>query len=74
MFGFLEKIVPRDRSLMCIAFAFVLLVQTATGSPLAALYNDQTPLEHHHLAVTLQILRREDCDILGHLDKTDRVS
>ncbi|CAM9556525.1 unnamed protein product, partial [Sphacelaria rigidula] len=47
--------------------------QTATESPLAALYNDQAPLEHHHLAVTFQILRRQGCDIVGHLEKDHRV-
>lgn len=47
--------------------------QTATESHLANLYNDQAPLEHHHLAVTFQILRRKGCDILEHLDKPTRV-
>lgn len=45
----------------------------ATESPLAYLYNDQAPLEHHHLAIMFQILRREGCDILGHLEKPQRV-
>ncbi|CAN0573563.1 unnamed protein product [Ectocarpus sp. 12 AP-2014] len=44
----------------------------ATESPLANLYNDQAPLEHHHLAIMFQILRREGCDILGHLEKPQR--
>ncbi|CAN0410367.1 unnamed protein product, partial [Ectocarpus fasciculatus] len=44
----------------------------ATESPLASLYNDQAPLEHHHLAIMFQILRREGCDILGHLEKPQR--
>lgn len=47
--------------------------QTVTESPLAILYNDQAPLEHHHLAIMFQILRREGCDIIGHLDKPHRV-
>ncbi|CAM9874946.1 unnamed protein product, partial [Hapterophycus canaliculatus] len=46
--------------------------QTATESTLANLYNDQAPLEHHHLAIMFQILRREGCDILGHLEKAQR--
>ncbi|CBJ33418.1 conserved unknown protein [Ectocarpus siliculosus] len=46
--------------------------QMATESPLASLYNDQAPLEHHHLAIMFQILRREGCDILGHLEKPQR--
>eukprot|EP00903_Cladosiphon_okamuranus_P016576 g15291.t1 len=46
--------------------------QTATESPLANLYNDQAPLEHHHLAIMFQILRREGCDILGHLEKPQK--
>lgn len=57
-----------------VALLFLPRLQTATESPLASQYNDQAPLEHHHLAVAFQILRREGCDIVGHLEKAHRVS
>ncbi|CAM9808568.1 unnamed protein product, partial [Discosporangium mesarthrocarpum] len=48
--------------------------QVASNSNLALRYNDQAPLEHHHLAIAFQILRREPCDILGHLDQEQKTA
>ncbi|CAN0058830.1 unnamed protein product, partial [Choristocarpus tenellus] len=47
--------------------------QVATSSPLALRYNDHAPLEHHHLSIAFQIMRRERCNILGHLDPEQKV-
>ena len=39
-----------------------------TRSPLAILYNDKSVLENHHLAVTWNILKQPDCNLLSKLD------
>jgi calcium/calmodulin-dependent 3',5'-cyclic nucleotide phosphodiesterase len=39
-----------------------------TRSPLAILYNDQSVLENHHLAVTWNILKQPECNVLSKLD------
>ncbi len=39
---------------------------------MAVLYNDESVLENHHLAVAFQLLQLEDCDILQNLSKKER--
>ena len=41
-------------------------------SEMALLYNDESVLENHHLAVAFQLLQHEDCDILQNLTKKER--
>ena len=40
-----------------------------TGSELALMYNDESVLENHHLAVAFKILQHESRDILKNLTK-----
>ena len=35
------------------------------GSELALMYNDESVLENHHLAVAFKLLQKADCDILS---------
>ncbi|XP_033196544.1 phosphodiesterase dunce isoform X5 [Bombus vancouverensis nearcticus] len=42
------------------------------GSELALMYNDESVLENHHLAVAFKLLQNECCDILRNLTKKQR--
>lgn len=42
------------------------------GSELAIMYNDDSVLENHHLAVAFKILQHQSRDILGNLHKKQR--
>ena len=42
------------------------------GSELALLYNDESVLENHHLAVAFKLLQNKDCDFLVNLNKKQR--
>ena len=42
------------------------------GSELALMYNDDSVLENHHLAVAFKILQHESRDILANLSKKQR--
>ena len=44
----------------------------STGSELALMYNDESVLENHHLAVAFKILQDPNCDILLNLAKKQR--
>ncbi|CAH3174151.1 unnamed protein product [Porites evermanni] len=44
----------------------------ATNSEMALMYNDESVLENHHLAVAFQLLQHEDCDILENLSRKER--
>ena len=44
----------------------------ATDSEMALMYNDESVLENHHLAVAFQLLQHEDCDIFENLGKQER--
>jgi cAMP-specific phosphodiesterase 4 len=39
------------------------------GSELAIMYNDESVLENHHLAVAFKLLQNEECDIFQNLQK-----
>ena len=39
---------------------------------MALMYNDESVLENHHLAVAFQLLQHEDCDILENLTRKER--
>ncbi|GFO10918.1 CAMP-specific 3',5'-cyclic phosphodiesterase 4c [Plakobranchus ocellatus] len=45
-----------------------------TSSELALMYNDESVLENHHLAVAFKLLQEENCDILSNLNKKQRQS
>lgn len=39
---------------------------------MAVIYNDESVLENHHLAVAFQLLQHEECDIFQNLSKKER--
>lgn len=41
-------------------------------SELALMYNDESVLENHHLAVGFKLLQGENCDIFQNLSKKQR--
>ena len=43
-----------------------------TSSELAIIYNDESVLENHHLAVAFKLLQNSDCDIFVNLTKKQR--
>ena len=43
-----------------------------TSSELALMYNDESVLENHHLAVAFKLLQNPDCDIFVNLNKKQR--
>ncbi|XP_023324093.1 cAMP-specific 3',5'-cyclic phosphodiesterase 4C [Eurytemora carolleeae] len=45
-----------------------------TSSELALMYNDESVLENHHLAVASKILQNQNCDILSALSNKQRMS
>ncbi|XP_014345511.1 3',5'-cyclic-AMP phosphodiesterase 4B [Latimeria chalumnae] len=45
-----------------------------TNSELALMYNDESVLENHHLAVGFKLLQEEECDIFQNLTKKQRQS
>ncbi|XP_026882866.2 cAMP-specific 3',5'-cyclic phosphodiesterase 4B isoform X1 [Electrophorus electricus] len=45
-----------------------------TNSELALMYNDESVLENHHLAVGFKLLQEENCDIFQNLTKKQRQS
>lgn len=44
----------------------------STGSELALMYNDESVLENHHLAVAFKLLQNEGCDIFLNLSKKQK--
>ena len=48
-------------------FPFIFL-----GSELALMYNDESVLENHHLAVAFKLLHNKDSDFLVNLNKKQR--
>lgn len=45
-----------------------------SDSELALMYNDESVLENHHLAVGFKLLHQENCDIFQNLSKRQRQS
>lgn len=45
---------------------------SSQGSELALMYNDESVLENHHLAVAFKLLQNPDCDIFSSLNKKQR--
>lgn len=50
----------------------LLLLLLPLGSELALMYNDESVLENHHLAVAFKLLQAKDRDILVSLNKKQR--
>lgn len=51
-----------------------LVCSVFTDSELALMYNDESVLENHHLAVGFKLLHEENCDIFQNLTKRQRQS
>ena len=47
-------------------------LHSQTGSELALMYNDESVLENHHLAVAFKLLTAKDRDIFVSLNKKQR--
>ena len=45
-----------------------------TSSELALMYNDESVLENHHLAVAFKLVQDPECDILANLSQKQRMS
>ncbi|XP_043200847.1 cAMP-specific 3',5'-cyclic phosphodiesterase 4C-like isoform X1 [Amphibalanus amphitrite] len=45
-----------------------------TSSELALMYNDESVLENHHLAVAFKLLQNDNCDIFASLSRKQRLS
>ena len=43
-----------------------------SGSELALMYNDESVLENHHLAVAFKLVQNSECDIFVNLSKKQR--
>lgn len=39
------------------------------GSELAIMYNDESVLENHHLAVGFKLMQQEQCDVFDHFSQ-----
>jgi cAMP-specific phosphodiesterase 4 len=50
------------------------LTLRVSGSELALMYNDESVLENHHLAVAFKLLQDSGCDILQNLSMKQRQS
>ena len=44
----------------------------SAGSELALMYNDESVLENHHLAVAFKLLQNPDCDIFVNLSRKQK--
>lgn len=47
-------------------------IKFVSGSELALMYNDESVLENHHLAVAFKLLQNEGCDIFVNLSRKQR--
>ena len=60
----------------CIRFSIdnilYLIFKFFSGSELALMYNDESVLENHHLAVAFKLLQNKDLDFLVNLNKKQR--
>ncbi len=50
------------------------LFDASPDSELALMYNDESVLENHHLAVGFKLLQEDNCDIFQNLTKKQRQS
>lgn len=52
----------------------MLYFTASSDSELALMYNDESVLENHHLAVGFKLLQEDNCDIFQNLTKKQRQS
>ena len=50
----------------------LILILIPTGSELALMYNDESVLENHHLAVAFKLLQTPECDIFVNLTRKQK--
>ena len=66
-----HKYAITSRNMYYASFSITLL-SWLLGSELALMYNDESVLENHHLAVAFKLLHNKDCDFLVNLNKKQR--
>lgn len=54
------------------SFRFFFFSFIHAGSELALMYNDESVLENHHLAVAFKLLQNDGCDIFQNVSKKQR--
>jgi len=59
--------------LMMMMMMMTMTVVVVTASELALMYNDESVLENHHLAVAFKLLQSPNCDIFANLTKQSRL-
>lgn len=53
---------------------YMCYMMLSLDSELALMYNDESVLENHHLAVGFKLLHEDNCDIFQNLSKRQRQS
>ena len=51
----------------------LLMLMAVSASELALMYNDESVLENHHLAVAFKLLQSPNCDIFSNLTSQSRL-
>lgn len=59
---------------MLVIIGFTCCTLPPLDSELALMYNDESVLENHHLAVGFKLLHEDNCDIFQNLSKRQRQS
>ena len=59
--------------MMMMMMVMVVVVMVVAGSELALMYNDESVLESHHLAVAFKLLQNPHSDILANLSRQSRL-
>ena len=60
------------RNIFLISLVILCILWKISGSELALMYNDESVLENHHLAVAFKLLQNKDLDFLVNLNKKQR--
>ena len=61
-----------NTSVFGIFYSFTFILPYFAGSELALMYNDESVLENHHLAVAFKLLQEDSCDIFQNLTHKQR--
>lgn len=59
---------------VCVCLTHMCCMVLPLDSELALMYNDESVLENHHLAVGFKLLHEDNCDIFQNLSKRQRQS